>query len=78
MEFITFSIFGKFNKYFFVNPTWVQDCFELNRVVINRHVVFICKGYISDGLFKLSLMPLSINKISSIFSFVANVECSDM
>ena len=30
--------------------------FESNRVVITRHGVFIGKGYICDGLFKLSLM----------------------
>ena len=49
--------------------------FESNRVVITRHV-FIGKCYIYDGLFKLSLMPLSINRISCISSFVANVQCS--
>ena len=52
--------------------------FESNRVVITKHGVFIGKGYICDGLFKLSRMPPSINKISSISSFVANVECSDL
>jgi len=52
--------------------------FESNRVVVMRHGVFIGKGYICDGLFKLSLMSLSIDKISSISSFVANVECSNM
>jgi len=52
--------------------------FESNRVVITRHSVFVGKDYICDGLFKLSLMPLSIDKISSISSFVANVECSYM
>ena len=51
--------------------------FESNRVG-TRHGVFIGKGYICDGLFKLSLMSLSIDKISSISSFVANVECSEM
>ena len=52
--------------------------FESNRVVITRHGNFIGKGYICDGLFKLNLMSHSINKISNISSFVANVECSNM
>ena len=52
--------------------------FESNRVVIMRHGVFIGKDYICDGLFKLSLMSLSINKIFTISFFVANVECSNV
>ena len=52
--------------------------FESNRAVITRQCVFIGKSYICDGLFKSNLMPLSINKISNISSFVANVECSNM
>ena len=43
-----FYIRKKFNKYSFVRVV-----FESNRVVITKHVVFIGKGYICDGLFLL-------------------------
>ena len=52
--------------------------FESNRVVITRHGIFTGKSDNCDVMFKLILMSLSINKISSISSFVANVECFDM
>jgi len=53
--------------------------FESNRVVITKHGVFIGKGYICDGLFKLSLMPFSSNKIYDSSSLtITNVESCDM
>nr|KYP31709.1 Retrovirus-related Pol polyprotein from transposon TNT 1-94 [Cajanus cajan] len=53
--------------------------FESNRVVISRHGSFVGKGYICDGLFKLSIMSSFINKNSSISSSsISNVECCDI
>jgi len=53
--------------------------FESNRVVITKHGGFIGKGYICDGLFKLSLMPFSSNKIYDSSSLsITNVESCDM
>ena len=53
--------------------------FESNRVVITKHGVFISKGYICDGFFKLSLMPFSSNKIYDSSSLtITNVESCDM
>ena len=53
--------------------------FESNRVVITKHGVFIGKGYICDGLFKLSLIPFSSNKIYDSTSLtITNVESCDM
>ena len=52
--------------------------FESNRVVISKFGVFIGKGYICNGLFKLNVMHFPSNK-NSVNSpmVVANVECSD-
>ena len=36
--------------------------FESNKVVISYGVMFIGKGYLSEGLFKLNVMVSSINK----------------
>ena len=43
-----------------------KGIFESNRIVITRCGVFIGKGYICDGLFKLSLM--SLMSLQQIFS----------
>ena len=46
---------------------------ESNRVIISKNNVFIGKGYVCDGLFKLNNVS-SLNKISKVF----NVETSDI
>jgi len=53
--------------------------FEFNRVVITKYSAFVAKGYICDGLFKLSLILFSSNQISSSFSLtIINIESCDM
>ena len=48
--------------------------FESNKIVITRLGQFVCKGFMLDGLFRLSVicLPLSCSFLS-----VANVECCD-
>lgn len=45
--------------------------FELERVILSKNKMFIRKGYVSDGLFKLSIMiiryKLNKNESSSVF-----------
>ncbi|XP_057994402.1 receptor-like protein 7 [Hevea brasiliensis] len=43
-----------------------------NEVVISKHSNFIGKGYLVDGLYKLNVMPSSINAVS--FASVINIE----
>jgi len=53
--------------------------FESNRVIITKHSDFMGKRYICDGLFKLSLMSFSFNKISGSSSLIiTNVESCHM
>jgi len=53
--------------------------FKSNGVAISKHSVFVGKRYICGGLFKLSLMSFSSNKISSSSSLIiTNVESCDI
>lgn len=51
--------------------------FESNIVVITRFSKFAGKGFLLDDLIHLSVMPSSINEISSSHTLLQNVESCD-
>jgi len=51
--------------------------FGSNKVAISRHRQFVGKGFLLDGLYRLSVMPSSRNGISDSQLSVTNIECCD-
>jgi hypothetical protein len=49
---------------------------ESNKVVISKHDVFIGKGYVSDGLFKLNIISQLVNEVSMISDNFPNCSAS--
>ena len=49
---------------------------EANKVVITRNIIFVGKGNVNGGFFKLNLIPKTMNDVSS--PLVLNVESCEL